>query len=90
MYFKDKPTPAFVEEPAFKVPSTSSMRDVELGFYVSEIKDKLLSSNESGKSYPNLWRDEREAFHSAKNDDEIFIKPADKGSAIVVRAKKII
>ena len=54
MYFKDKLTPAFVEEPAFKVPSTSSMRDVELGFYVSEIKDKLLSSNESGKSYPNL------------------------------------
>ena len=46
MYFKDKPTPAFVEEPAFKVPSTSSMRDVELG--------KLLGSNESGKSYPNL------------------------------------
>ena len=28
--------------------------------------------------------DEHEAFHSLKYDDQIIIKPADKGSAVVV------
>ena len=65
-YFKDNPTPAFAEKPTFKVPSTWTppIRDVELEFYLREIEDKLLSINESGKSYPNLSRDEREALHS--------------------------
>ena len=39
---------------------------------------------ESGKSYPNLSRDEREALNSLMNDDKIVIKSADKGSATVV------
>ena len=71
MYFKDNPTPAFAEKPAFKVPSTwrPPTRDIELEFYLSEIEDKLLNINESDKSYPNLLRDEREALHSLMNDD---------------------
>ena len=90
-YFKDNPTPAFAEKPAFKVPSTWTppIRDVELEFYLREIEDKLLSINESSKSYPNLSRDEREALHSLMNEDEIVIKSADKGSAIVVWSKKL-
>ena len=31
--------------------------------------------------------DEREALHSLKYDDQIIIKPADKGSAVVVWSK---
>ena len=64
------------------------MRDVELEFYLSEIEYKLLSINESSKIYPNVSRDEREALHSLMNDDEIVIKPEDKGSAIAVWSKK--
>ena len=90
MYFKDNPTPAFAEKPTFKVDSTwtPSIRDVELEFYRNEIEDKLLNIDESGKSYPNLLRDEREVLHSLMNVDKILIKPADKGSAIVVWSKK--
>ena len=48
MYFKDNPTPAFSETSAFKITSTwiPPTRDVELGFYLSEIENKLLSINE--------------------------------------------
>ena len=61
------------------VPSTWTppIIDVELEFYLRETEDKLLNINESGKSCPNLSRDEREALHSLMNDDEIVIKPAD-------------
>ena len=86
MYFKGNPAPAFSYKPAFKVPSTWSqpIRDAELEFYLGKIKDKLLSNNESGKSHPNLSRNEREALHFLMNDDEIVIKQGDKGIAIVV------
>ena len=47
----------------------------------------LLNINESGKSYPNLANDEREALHSLMCDDQIIIKPAGKGSAVVVWSK---
>ena len=89
MYFKANPTPAFAEKPAFKVSSTWTppIRDVELEFYLSESEDKLLSINESRKSYPNLSRDEREALHSLMNDDDIVIKPADKGVLLLCGAK---
>ena len=64
------------------------IRDIELELHVSEIEDKLLSINKSGKGYPNLSRDKQEALHSLMNEDEIAIKPADKGSAIVIWSKK--
>ena len=52
--------------------------------YLCEIEDKLININESGKSYPNLPTDKREALKSLMNDNEIIIKPADKGSAVVI------
>ena len=60
----------------FKVPSswTPPIRDVQLELYLSEIEDKLININESGKSYPNLSKDEREALKSLMNDNEIVIK----------------
>ena len=60
----------------FKVPSswTPPIRDVQLELYLSEIEDKLININESGKSYPNLSKDERETFKSLMNDNEIIIK----------------
>ena len=55
--------------------------------YLSEIEERLLSVNESGKSYPNLKKNKRDALHSLMSDDELIIKPADKGSAVVVWSK---
>ena len=49
---------------------------MQLELYLSEIEDKLININESGKSYPNLSKDEREALKSLMNDNEIIIKPA--------------
>ena len=51
--------------------------------YLSK-KKKDLSISESGKSYPNLEKGERDALHSLMSDDELFIKLTDKGSAVVV------
>ena len=52
--------------------------------YLSETEGRLLSINESGKSYPTLKQDERDALHSVISDDKLIIKPADKGSTEVV------
>ena len=84
--YKTEPTPALSEKPAFKDASnwTPPIRDAQLELYLSEIEDILLNINESGKSYTNLTKDEREALHSLMYDDQIIIKPADKGSAVVL------
>ena len=60
---------------------------MQLELSLSEIEDKLININESGESYQNLSKDEREALISVMNDNEIIIKPADKGSAVVIWIK---
>ena len=67
-------TPAFSEKAAFKVSSNWSppIRDAQLELYLSEIEDVFLTINESGKSYPNLTKDECEALHSLMYDDQII------------------
>ena len=86
IFYQNDLSPSFSEEPAFKVPSsqTPPIRDVQLELYLSEIEDKLININESGKNYPNLFKDEREALKSLMNDNEIIIKPANIGSAVVI------
>ena len=80
MFYQNDLSPLFSEKPAFEVPSswTPPIRDVQRGLYLREIEDKLININESGKNYPNLFKDEREALKSLMNDNEIIIKPADK------------
>ena len=56
------------------------IRDTQLELYLSEIEDDLPNINEDGKSYPDLSKEER----SALQDNKSIIKPADKGSAIVI------
>ena len=71
MFYQNALSPSFSEKPAFKVPSSWSpqIRNVQLELYSSEIEDKLININESGKSYPNLSKDEGEALKSLMNDN---------------------
>ena len=89
MHFKTEPTVAFSEKPTFRVPAkwTSTIRDIQLEMYLSEIEERLLSLNKIGKSYPNLKKNERDALNSLMSDDELVIKTAGKGSAVVVWSK---
>ena len=56
MHFKTEPSVVFSEKPAFRVPSkwAPSFRDVQLKMNLIETEERLLSTNESRKSYPNL------------------------------------
>ena len=49
--------------------------------------EERLSINKSGKSYPNLKKDERDGLHSLTSDEELKLKPVDKGSAVVMWSK---
>ena len=86
MHFRNEPTENFSTTPAFRVPSnwTPPINDIQLEIYLSEIEEQLSNINENGKSYPNLSPDELKALKDLANDDTIVIKPADKGSAIVI------
>ena len=66
---------------------TPPIREIQLEMYLSEIEERLLSTNECGKSSPILKKDERDALHSLMSDDQLIIKPAYKGSAVVVWSK---
>ena len=44
--------------------------------------------NEQGKKYPNLSKEERQTLKELIKDKDIIIKPADKGSAIVIWNKE--
>ena len=55
---------------------------------MSEIEDELLKINEDGKNYPNLSKEESSALQDLMKAKNIIIKPADKGSVIVVRDRE--
>ena len=90
MYYLDEPTPAFSEIPAFKVPSswTPLIRDNQLEMYLSELEEEILKINGTGQNYPHLSKVEREALQDLMYDKNFVIKPADKGSAIVIWDKQ--
>ena len=50
--------------------------------------EEILKINEQGKNYPNLSKEERQALKELIDDKDIIIKPADKGSAIVIWDKE--
>ena len=52
--------------------------------YLSELEEEILKIDEAGQNYPNLTNAEREALQDLVYDKNIVIKPADKGSAIVI------
>ena len=73
-----------------KVPSswTSLIRDTQLEMCLSELEEEILKIDETGQNYPNLTKVEREALQDLMYDKNIVIKPADKGSSIVIWDKQ--
>ena len=90
MHYLDEPTHIFSETPAFKVPSswTSLVRDTQLEINLSELEEEILKIDEAGQNSPDLTQMEREALQDLMYDKNIFIKPADKGNAIVIWDKQ--
>ena len=52
------------------------------------LEEKILKIDEAGQNYPNVTKAEREALQDLMYDKNIIIKPADKGSAIVIWDKQ--
>ena len=65
---------------------TPLIRDTRLEMYLSELEEEILKIDKVCQNYPNLTKAEREVLQ-----DFIFdkvIKPADKGSAILIWGKQ--
>ena len=85
-HLSNEPSPSFSDVPIFKTPSkwTPIIKETQLELYLSEIEDEIMQLDEQGQSYPNLTKKEGEAMKELMNDCNITIKPADKGSGIVI------
>ena len=59
-------------------------KDAAIEIYLSCLEEKLMNIEIPQNKYNNLTREERSALYNLKNDKNIVIKSADKGSAGVV------
>ena len=75
-----------LERNKFKPKSTFNPRnkDAAIEIYLSSLEEKLMNIEIPQNKYNNLTREERSALYNLKNDKNIIIKSADKGSAVVV------
>ena len=70
----------------FKPKSTFNPRnkDAAIEVYMSSLEEKLMKIEIPKDKYSNLTSKERQALYNLKNNKNIVIKGADKGSAVVV------
>ena len=70
----------------FKPKSTFNPKnkDTAIEIYLSSLEEKLMNIEILQSKYNNLTREERSAIYNLKNDKNVVIKSADKGSAVVV------
>ena len=70
----------------FKPKSTFNPRnkDAAIEIYMSSLEEKLMKIEIPKDKFNNLTSKERKALYDLKNDKNIIIKGADKGSAVVV------
>ena len=71
---------------SFKVPSKFNPKNVDaaIEIYLSHLEEKIMSIQSQGSNYSNLPVSEQEALRNLSSDRSIVIKPADKGSGVVV------
>ena len=70
----------FQPKPTFNPRNT----EVAIEVYMSSLEEKLMKIEISKDKYNNLTSEERQTLYDLKNDKNIVIKAADKGSALVV------
>ena len=73
--------------PAFRTKSAwcpERNREMAIEAYVEGLERAILSHDLNVKYQRNLTQDEQKALENLRNYDEIIIKQADKGSAVVV------
>ena len=63
------------------IPDNSNLQE-----YISNIYHDLKTEYEKDKEHakPNISKDELQAVHNLKTDNDLIVKPADKGGAIVI------
>ena len=66
-----------------KIFMPTSGRDVNLDLYIEMVKEDILTGIQNSKE-ANLTQSEQKALKQLMNNDSIIIRPADKGSGIVV------
>ena len=77
----------FSDQPVFRKRSTwCPERNMDAIFetYVSLFEKKILSQDLSIRCHRNLFKNEQEALENLTRYDDIIVKPADKGYAVVV------
>ena len=74
------------ERNKFQPKSTFNSRnkDAAIEIYLSSLEEKLMNTEIPQNKYNNLTREERSALYNLKNDKNIVIKSADKGSVVVI------
>lgn len=90
-YFRDQP-----QESRERIPNASdqswtpnAQRNKYLDLYIELVqRDVIQSCNRQKKLHYNLTSDERTAMRTLNSRDDITIKPADKGGAIVIQNKQ--
>ena len=55
-------------------------KDAAIEIYLSSLEEKLMNTEITQNKHSNLTREERRALYNLKNDKNIVIKSADKGS----------
>ena len=75
------PDPTHFKPPSKFIPKGS---DVAIEMYLSLLEEQLMSISASGSNHSNLTLSEQEALRNLQADNSIVIKPADKGSGVVV------
>ena len=83
-HFKDQPTVENTSQ--FKPKSRFNPKNENqvLETYLKCVENSIMDVSDKGKSFSNLSKEEWEALSDLQNDKSIVIKPADKGSAVVV------
>ena len=72
----------FGKKSTWQAPKDSWSPFVEV--FLSQLWDDISKIEAQGSNYPNLTKSERAALKTLSEDKSIVIKPADKGSAVVV------
>lgn len=90
-YCEDRVDGDFSEMPAFRTKSAwcpERNREMAIEAYVEALERRILSHDLNVKCHRNLTQDEQKALENLRGYDDIVIKQADKGSAVVVMDKE--